>query len=115
MLKWNRNAMEACKQSGNPWLPKIDEPISFSNFLSENQKKRGDSWLPYQVPLHFTEDQASDHIALLIGPEGGWTQEKEEDLAEKMGVEGFSLGSNVLRVETAAVSALTVAKASFLP
>ena len=116
MLKWNRNAIEACKQSGNPWLPKLDEPISFSNFLSENQKKerRFLASLSSSVSCFTGEDQASDHLALLIGPEGGWSG-KEEALAEKMGVEGFSLGSNVLRVETAAVSALTVAKASFLP
>ncbi len=70
--------------------------------------------LSSSVSCFTAEDQASDHLALLIGPEGGWSG-KEETLAEKMGVEGFSLGSNVLRVETAAVSALTVAKASFLP
>ncbi len=29
--KWAKLAMEACKQSGNPWFPRLDQPITFSD------------------------------------------------------------------------------------
>ena len=62
----------------------------------------------------FPDDQDMERIALLIGPEGGWSQE-EESLAQTFAVEPFSFAGNILRTETAAVSALAVAKARFLP
>jgi 16S rRNA (uracil1498-N3)-methyltransferase len=53
------------------------------------------------------------NITILIGPEGGWSAE-EENLAKSNGIKFFSLGLNTLRVETAALSALAVARESFL-
>ena len=50
---------------------------------------------------------------LIIGPEGGWTDE-EEGFALEKGAVPFSLGPNVLRTETAAVCALAVARAGFV-
>ena len=114
-LKWKRNAIEACKQSGNPWLPEIDDPTSFSTFLSENSEKERRFLASLSDPSSpFPDDQDMERIALLIGPEGGWSQE-EESLAQTFAVEPFSLAGNILRTETAAVSALAVAKARFLP
>ena len=114
-LKWKRYAIEACKQSGNPWLPAIEEPISFSDFLSENPENERRFLASLSGPASpFRCDQNKKHIALLIGPEGGWSQE-EESHAQTFSVEPFSLAGNVLRTETAAVSALAVAKARFLP
>lgn len=46
-------------------------------------------------------------IMLLIGPEGGWTQ-NERDWAERYGVETISLGKRILRTETAALVAATI-------
>ncbi len=110
-LKWKRYAIEACKQSGNPWLPEIDYPTSFSTFLSDNSKKERRFLASLSDPASpFPNDQGMERIALLIGPEGGWSQE-EECLAQTFAVEPFSLAGNILRTETAAVSALAVAKA----
>ena len=52
-------------------------------------------------------------ISLLIGPEGGWT-DQEEEVAQEHGVSFFTLGKNTLRLETAAVSALAVARQHLL-
>jgi len=49
----------------------------------------------------------------VIGPGGGWTY-KEEEMAGQFGCQFFSLGATTLRMETAAVSALAVARSHLL-
>jgi 16S rRNA (uracil1498-N3)-methyltransferase len=51
---------------------------------------------------------SSGDIVLAFGPEGGWT-EAEIDLFREAGWVSASLGSTILRAETAAVAALAVA------
>ena len=48
-------------------------------------------------------------LSIFIGPEGGWS-EREEAQAKEAGLSFLSLGSYVLRLETATVSALAVAR-----
>jgi len=55
----------------------------------------------------------NQEITLLIGPEGGWTQE-EEAAVKQAGGNLFSLGPYALRVENAAISALAVARQAYL-
>jgi 16S rRNA (uracil1498-N3)-methyltransferase len=45
--------------------------------------------------------------ALLLGPEGGWT-DRERELAREAGWTAVSLGPQVLRAETAAVAAIAL-------
>jgi 16S rRNA (uracil1498-N3)-methyltransferase len=52
---------------------------------------------------------ASD-VTLAIGPEGGWTPPEEEAFA-KAGWESASLGTTVLRAETAAIAAAAIVSA----
>ena len=110
--KWNKLAMEACKQSGNPWLSQIDRPVSFDNYLrecSENMVVAG--LAPKLTPLRV--EDGNKRLNILIGPEGGWTDQEEEALCEK-GAQFFTLGSYTLRAETAALTALAVARSQFL-
>ena len=58
--------------------------------------------------------EESECLTILIGPEGGWS-ECEEDAFLRHGAELFTLGTNILRVETAAQCALAVARSAFLP
>ena len=50
----------------------------------------------------------SDKAAILIGPEGGFSEEEKEILAQHRAVKFFSLGPRILRAETAAITALSV-------
>lgn len=56
--------------------------------------------------LHFAED-ALPEVALLIGPEGGFSSE-EVALAEKYGFQQISLGTNILRMETACIAGCAI-------
>ena len=46
-------------------------------------------------------------IAILIGPEGGWSA-REREWAVRYGAEGVSLGRRILRTETAALVAAAI-------
>lgn len=105
-----RIAISAMKTSKRSILPTIREPINFNEMLAQVDH--------YQATYLAWEGERSKRIAdliaahpkrilLIIGPEGGFTQE-EIDLANKIGVRTFSLGLRRLRSETAAISALSI-------
>ena len=109
-IRWQKIAQEACKQSGNLWIPEFDQPVAFTELLKQIPEDQ-DCWM---ASLHvqskkFAPSSGRKKISLLIGPEGGWS-EKEEQIAQKHGASFFTMGKNTLRLETAAVSALAVAR-----
>ena len=108
--RWQKLAQEACKQSGNTWMPKFDDPIIFTEFVSGIAHK-DDCWMTSLSPhtTSFAPKRNAERISLFVGPEGGWSLQ-EEEIAQAAGVNSFSLGPHVLRLETAAVSALAVAR-----
>ena len=57
--------------------------------------------------------KAEDSVALLIGPEGGWT-DRERILIIGAHWAPISLGGQILRAETAAVAALAILNAAWL-
>jgi len=96
---------EASEQSGRSVLPKLNEPINFSEALASAMSNShvfffdssGSSLNTYPIILN-------TGIAVFIGPEGGW-MEKEIALAKDSGAKIVSLGSLTLRAETATVVA----------
>ncbi len=60
------------------------------------------------------ERRADDSVALLIGPEGGWTAEERTEFIAA-GWAPASLGPSILRAETAALAALAIVSAAWLP
>jgi 16S rRNA (uracil1498-N3)-methyltransferase len=54
----------------------------------------------------------SDSVALLVGPEGGWTDREREQIASA-GWRPVSLGAEILRAETAAIAALAIVSAAW--
>ncbi|MEL0099053.1 MAG: RsmE family RNA methyltransferase [Opitutae bacterium] len=108
--RWHKIAQEACKQSGNPWMPLFDDPITFDDALSPSQPNV-DCWMGSlrQDLIKFSPKSNQNKLSIFVGPEGGWTLE-EEAKARDSGFSFFTLCHHVLRVETAAVSALAVAR-----
>lgn len=112
--RWVKLAKEACKQSGNPWLPSFDEPVAFDAMISSPEK--GEVRMLASLS-HLESDSTfpsvTNQLSIFIGPEGGWS-DGEEEKAKKAGFSFFTLGAHVLRLETAAVSALAVARKGLL-
>ena len=100
---WLQTAIVAMKQSRNPWLPILDEPIGFASAVEAATEysflgavPKGDT-APQPPP---NGECLSRGTALWIGPEGGFAPEEEERLLEK-GTIPLTIGPCILRVETA--------------
>lgn len=112
--RWQRIAQAAMKQSGNPRMPEIfgaapiDEilrrlPPSFAGFLLSPAAETG---LAQAVGAAIQAGKAQ--VVLLIGPEGGFSPAEEEQF-RMQGFQPCLLSSQILRGETAALSALSIA------
>jgi 16S rRNA (uracil1498-N3)-methyltransferase len=119
--RWRRIAHEAAQQSRRADVPLIHDPVLLQSFvkaasvatrmvLAEQERSTTlRSALEEAVAAAGTEMPA---LEIAVGPEGGWATE-EEALFDANGWRAVSLGPRILRAETAAIAALSVA-ASFL-
>ncbi len=115
--RWRQTAIEAIKQSGNPWLPEVETPLTPAAFLA--RREEFDLMLIGSLldpPCHLRDRiQAFKQqrgrlpitVAVWIGPEGDFTP-GEVELAKAAGAQPISLGRLVLRCETAALYCLSV-------
>jgi 16S rRNA (uracil1498-N3)-methyltransferase len=110
--RWASILRQAAEQSEGRFIPEIHPPTSLTAFCKKPPEglklhllERGPHRAPLSAPL--SEAAASDcpRLSLVIGPEGGWT-ESECALLETSGFQAVSLGSRILRTETAAIAAM---------
>lgn len=105
----NKIALEAAKQCGRSIVPEVGEMMSFE----ECAKALGGHELGLMcyekggVPLRETVPEGVKDIGLFIGSEGGF-EESEVDKCAENGAKIISLGSRILRCETAPLAAIAV-------
>jgi 16S rRNA (uracil1498-N3)-methyltransferase len=113
IARWRKIAEEASRQSGRSIVPVVHETVGFDDFLSAHDSIHG--FVFYEeggVGLAEAVSSLIPHHSsffVLIGPEGGFTKE-EITLAKEKGLIVASLGKRILRAETAAISAVTLAQ-----
>jgi 16S rRNA (uracil1498-N3)-methyltransferase len=124
LRRMRANAIEAAEQCGILTLPDLGEPVALATALA--------AWEPSRLLVFCDEDaevkdplaalaaaapQAAGHaaprssrvpLAVLIGPEGGFTEEERAVVMALPRVVRLSLGPRTLRADTAAVAALTL-------
>lgn len=115
--RWERILREASEQSRRAHLPELRQVIRFNEtanvnegvrvFLDEDPTARP---ILDVIPSVRTPD---DRVQLLVGPEGGWTNEERQQAMES-GWSACSFAGNVLRAETAAIAALAIVQAAWL-
>ena len=111
--RFARAAIESAKQCGRAHVMHIEAPQDFSPSLLS-----GD----HDLRLLAMPDGATEHervrgaasILVLIGPEGGWTNE-EIETAKAVGCVPWCIGPHVMRIETAAVAAAAIIRALTCP
>jgi 16S rRNA (uracil1498-N3)-methyltransferase len=107
--RWQRIALQASEQSRRALPPEISSPTKLKEAVA----------LPGNTRIVLAESEqtltlkdalqsSSSDLVLAFGPEGGWT-EVEINLFREAGWMSASLGSTILRVETAVIAALAVA------
>ena len=115
--KWQQVAIEAIKQCGAAWLPKIETPMTIEQYLARKEKFDlslvGSLQKERRHPRECLQAFQAKHgrlpqsIGVWIGPEGDFTPE-ELDAIQATGALPVSLGRLVLRVETAAIYCLSI-------
>ena len=116
--KWQRIAIEACKQCGQNHLPRVQRPVSLDRFFAqppaqdlliiaaiEPAARRLNELLAEWCALHPGKTKPAS-VLVLIGPEGDFTP-AEVGLAKSRGCVPMSLGPIILRTETAAIYSLS--------
>jgi len=114
--KWQHVAVEAIKQCGAAWLPKIEAPVTLKDFLARKEAfdlalvgaLQGDARHPRETLREFEREQRNPprRVAIWIGPEGDFTL-AESQAIQLAGAKPITLGKLVLRVETAAIYCLS--------
>lgn len=117
VAKWQAVAVEAIKQCGCPWLPKIEEPVAPCEFIRRSQNVelplvaalRGEARHPreYFRAFETTHQRLPASIWIWIGPEGDFTA-AELELISSAGARPITLGPLVLRTDTAALYCLSI-------
>lgn len=104
--KMRQTVIAACKQSGRNWLMAIDERMTWSEFV-ERELRDATALVahPTGEPLGrvLANLPHNERVVAAIGPEGGFT-DVEIELATRAGARIFSLGTSILRTETAAIA-----------
>lgn len=106
LAHWQGVIISACEQSGRAVLPRLTEVVDLQtamNSATDTLKLVLDP----QAQKRFSDLQAATQLTLLIGPEGGLTDD-EVDMAKSSGFTAVQFGPRILRTETASTAALAV-------
>lgn len=108
---WQGVAESACEQCGRIRPPLIDAPVALNNWFGMSARETDtDLILRPGAPTALASiDTPATKVCLLIGPEGGFSDQEYDD-AQLAGFTAVSLGPRVLRTETAALAAVSVAQ-----
>ena len=111
--RWNRVSAEAVKQCKRGIVPEVKKSLNFNEML--------DDLAQYDLVLFPYEDEndasikdvlrnlkdKKENIAVIIGPEGGFSQEEAQAVVDAGG-KSVSLGKTILRTETAGPATLAM-------
>ena len=112
--RWQKIALEACKQCNRPKPPYLHEVTDYNTLLSLSENH------DYDLKIIFWEDEKQNSlqdtfaasgemrsVLALIGPEGGFSS-VEALAAIAAGFQPVTMGSRILRAETAALAAVSI-------
>ncbi len=105
--KWEKLAIEACKQCGRLWLPEFHIAKDMAEVLEESSGTVLLASMDEPPQPLATVLKDAESVTLLVGPEGDFTPQ-ENALALREGARPISLGSTTFRSEMAAVVALSL-------
>ena len=107
----NKIIIESCEQSDQMAIPKLLNTITFKDFISSLHAK--DTVLFADINhkknnLSELLSEKKNNFILFIGPEGDFSSQERDQIKMNYKFKSFSLGTNILRSETAAISGLVL-------
>ncbi|WP_374635924.1 16S rRNA (uracil(1498)-N(3))-methyltransferase [Paracoccus sp. (in: a-proteobacteria)] len=108
------HAVEAAEQCGGTFVPAVGDLVALSRLLDGWDKSRRILWADEALvgPAQTLQGLPRGPWAVLIGPEGGWSESERRRLSGMDCVTRISLGPRILRADTAAVASLALWQAS---
>ena len=102
--------IEAAEQSNRINIPKIEKPQNLKSFLSKNKNKINLIFadLNSQNKKLDLKKVTNKPICIIIGPEGDFSEVEREEILSYEGVNSIKINKNILRSETAAISAISI-------
>ena len=117
LKRWSRIALESAQQSGRWDVPEITPPVTLPDFLASFRKAdlnlllwEGEKRVTIKDVLKGVQEVKG--VTVLIGPEGGFSEDEIGKAVEK-GFVAVSLGELILRTETAPITALSILQYEF--
>ena len=113
--KWQKKIIESCKQSKNPFFPKINPPLKFDQALKKASEY---SLIFFGSASEGEENSFPDFcdfrkpVSWFVGPEGGFS-EKEIDQLHKNNAIPLKLSPYIMRVGTAAIAGIILLSETF--
>lgn len=113
---WQGIIIAAAEQCGRNRLPRLAAPAALQDWTSQHDLHRRILLTPRATETlpQWARHQPPQAISLMIGPEGGFT-EQEEEIALSRGALALGMGARILRTETAAIAAVSALNALWLP
>lgn len=114
LQRWQSIAIEACKQSKNPFLPEIEIFPSLKSLLEKHADASSAQIVASLTPdaLPFSElPHHQKKILLAVGPEGDFSPEEYKYLSD-YDFHGVRMGRQILTTETAAITLVALARFS---
>lgn len=115
--RWQKIMQEASQQCGRQQLPNFQTATSIQTIIETEQKQHTLLLVANETEEGTTlrdvlqravwANQAVPRVLIFIGPEGGWSADELAYFTEK-GVQSVSLGTTILRAETAAIASLAM-------
>ena len=112
LARLRRIAAEASKQCGRASVMEIMPEHSLAQFLTERASKGLTLWLNPRAETNLNQQLQTggvQDLALIVGPEGGFTPEEEQQLTQ-LHIKAVRIAQHVLRIETAAISAAALCR-----
>jgi len=106
MKHWQRVIESACEQSGRTVIPEILSPMNLLQWV-KLESSPGLIFTP-DATLRLKDVISTSNIRLLIGPEGGFSDNEVNQVLKHPDFSAIHLGPRILRTETAALTAISI-------
>ena len=99
--------IEAAEQSNRITVPSIEEPQKLKSFLNNDMDLIFTDLNTTNTKIDLTK-LTNKPTCVIIGPEGDFSEEEREEILKFNGVQPIKINENILRSETAVISALSI-------
>ena len=104
----NKILIESSEQSNRLIVPTIEDPITLDEFLNLNNFELIFTDLNSKNTKINTSKLSNKPICIIIGPEGDFSESERKKILSYKGVQPIKINENILRSETAVISAISI-------